>query len=171
MELIAGQNIALDTQEIIVTLDVGQVPSGLMLGACAFALAANGKVRTDNDFISADQPTLAGQGLARENDGQIFKLNLDKLPTDIHKVAIAVTIDNGVAKGQSLAAVGYVTAQLANTNGTALGNFRVDTNSRPEVALIMVEFYRRNSDWKLRAVGHGFDSGSAALAKHHGMSI
>ncbi|VAW87401.1 hypothetical protein MNBD_GAMMA16-798 [hydrothermal vent metagenome] len=171
MELIAGQNTALNTQEIIVTLDVGQVPNGLVLAACAFALAANGKVRTDNDFVSSEQPILAGEGIARENDGQIFKLKLDKLPTDIHKATIAVTIENGAAKGQSLAGVGYVTAQLANADGTALGNFRVDMSNRREVALIMVEFYRHNTHWKLRAVGHGFDNGSPALAQHHGMRM
>jgi len=169
MELVAGQNTVLNTREIVLTLDVGQVPSGLALDACAFALTANGKVRSNNDFVSSDQPVLAGQGIVRENDGQIFKLNLDQLPTDIHKIIVAVAIKNGVTKGQSLAGVGYVTTQLANADGSRLGNFRVDTSGRREAALIMVEFYRHNTNWKLRAVGHGFNGGSQALAKHYGV--
>lgn len=170
MELVAGQNTPLNTREIVLTLDVGQVPNGLVLDACAFALAANGKVRNDNDFVSSNQPALAGQGIIRENDGQIFKFNLDKLPTDIQKVAVTVMIENGAAKGQRLAAVGYVATQLAEADGTVLGNFRVDTKQRREVALIMIEFYRRNADWKLRALGQGFDGGSQPLAKHYGMN-
>ncbi len=169
MELVAGQNTALNAREIVLTLDVGQVPNGLILDSCAFALAANGKVRTDNDFVSSKQPVLAGQGVARENHGQIFKLNLDKLPTDIHKVMITVTIENGGTKGQSLADVGHVVARLTDTNEAVLGSFRVDTSNRREVALILVEFYRRNADWKLRAVGHGFNGGTPALAKHYGV--
>lgn len=171
MELVAGQNTVLMTREIVLTLDVGQVPSGLALDSCAFALTATDKVRTNNDFVSSDQPVLAGQGIARENEGQIFKLNLDKLPTDIHKVLIAVTIKDGVTKGQSLAAVGYVTTLLTDAEGSALGSFRVETYGRREVALIMIEFYRRNADWKLRAVGHGFNGGSQALAKHYGVNV
>ncbi len=171
MQLVAGQNIPLQTNNFVLALDVGQVPSGFAVDTCAFALAANEKVRNDHDFIFFNNPQLVGQGIVREQDGQLFKLNLDKLPADIAKVAITITIENGVTKRQNISSIGHVVAMLKDDTGSLLSEFRVDTATRTEVALILVELYRRNGTWKLRALGQGFAGGLQSLAEHYGVDI
>ena len=74
------------------------------LDASAFMLNRHGKVRKDEDFIfyhnrSSEDGALCHMGDARcsdnsDSDQEQIYLDLSKVPADVFKIAITITIDN-----------------------------------------------------------------------------
>jgi len=170
MQLIAGQNIILKNTTLELKFDLGHMPAGVAVDTSAFALAANHKVRTIDDVINSNNPSLSELGVVRENDGQVFKFDLQKLPAELAKVAVTISIEKGTEKRQTLALVRHVSAQLWDSPEHMLCEFRMETHGRQEVAMIMAEFYRHNQAWKFRAVGQGFNNGQQALFNNYGVN-
>lgn len=79
------------------------------LDASAFLLAANDKVRGESDFIFYNQTRSpegsvehTGDNRTGEGDGddEAVKINLAKVPADVQKIAITVTIHDAQNRGQ-----------------------------------------------------------------------
>jgi tellurium resistance protein TerD len=116
------------------------------LDASAFLLAASGKVRSD--------------------------ITLSKLPADIDKVAIAVTIHDGEARRQSFGQVSNAFIRLVNQKtGAEVVRYDLSEDASVETAMILGEVYRHGSDFKFRAVGQGFKGGLGPLATNYGVSV
>jgi len=156
------------------------------LDASAFLLGANGKVRTDADFIfygnlqSEDGSVrhtgdnLTGEG---EGDDEVIIINLSKIPADIQKIAITVTIYDAPARRQNFGQVSnaYVrVARMANENdttGTEVLRFDLVEEFSIETALVVCEIYRNNGEWKFNAVGSGYQGGLEALCRSYGVNV
>ncbi len=135
--------------------------------AC-FAVMANGRVLTDKWFLFYNQPhspESAIHFLRQPDSNQAkFVINLDKLPADIQKCVFTASLDKG---GFREVADAVITA--SPTVGEGL-TFKIDGASDQQT-LIFAEIYRRNSTWKMRAIGQGFKGGLKSLAEHHGVVI
>ena len=177
MQLTAGQNISINrlspeskTVDVSVVWEPRDTP--LELDASAFCLTGAGKVRGDEDFVFYNNPRTQNGAVTRDNRGQVFSLNLDAIPPAIDKVAITVTIHDGQQRGQSFAKWSKFTSHLRDSKTKELiASYDVVTASLKETALIVAEVYRRNSEWKFRAIGQGFVGGLAPLATNFGISV
>ena len=153
----AGQNLSLSQQNPgiqLVELSLSWEPADgpWTLDASAFALTDQGAVRGDEDFIFYNQPTLAGNGITLQGNGQQFAVRLADLPAVIARVAIAVTLD--AEAGQSMAVLRQVRLELRDgDSGAGIASFTLDTAGMLETAIILGELYRYRSEWKFRAVG------------------
>ncbi|MDT9699692.1 TerD family protein [Streptomyces sp. P17] len=58
-------------------------------------------------------------------------------------------------------------AQTVAPDGSIVAHYEV-TDAASETAFVLGEFYRRNGEWKFRAVGQGYDPGLAGLATDFG---
>ena len=120
VNLSKGQRVSLDKnmQMALVGLgwDTNKYDGGadFDLDASAFLVGANGKVRNDNDFIfygnlqSTDgSVTHTGDNLTGEGDGddEVLIIDFSKVPADIEKIAITVTIYDAQARGQNFVQV------------------------------------------------------------------
>ena len=156
------------------------------LDASAFLLGANGKVRSDDDFIfygnlqSKDgSVTHTGDNLTGEGDGDDETLFIDfsKVPADVQKIAITVTIYEAQERGQNFGQVSnaYVrVARRSNENDTVgIEELRYDLGEEfsIETALVVCEIYRQGADWKFNAVGAGYQGGLYALCKNYGVNV
>ncbi|WP_338079816.1 vWA domain-containing protein [Antrihabitans stalactiti] len=156
--LTKGQNGALATNDIIVTVALTAAAD-----LSALLVKADGKVRSDNDFVFFNQPTAPG---ARLHDGAL-SLALDQVPGDIDQVRTVITLaDTAATFGGSAAP----TARVADAAGNLLYEYRIDGLSSESI-VIAVEIYRRGDAWKVRAVGQGYAGGFAALVTDHGVSV
>lgn len=177
MDLQPGQNFSISKHspspvavEIALNWEPANTP--LTIDANAFALTASAKVRDDGDFIFYNQPTLAGGGIQRAGDGHLFTVRFAQLPTAIEKIAVALTIDQGQRRGQSFGQLNQVRADIRDTQTQAvLATFPLATKMMAETALIVGELYRRNGEWKFRALGQGFVGGLAPLARQYGVDV
>ncbi len=151
------------------------------LDASAFLVQANGRVRSDDDFIfynqlqstcgsvqhTGDNRTGAGDG-----DDESLELALGQIPASIEKVVFCVTIHDADSRRQNFGQVSEAFMRLVNLDtGVELARFDLGEDYSTETAMIFGEIYRHQGDWKFRAVGQGFAGGLAALCGQFGVQV
>lgn len=171
MNLSPGQNIPVPSQKLKVLLENDNRSPTLTTDLSIFLLNAAGKVEKDEDFVFFNNPNRGDAGVVHNVNAGDTAIELDKVPANIDKLVFALTITDGVNKKQSFADVAAVRLRILEKGGTEAARFEMDTRSRTETALIIGEFYRRNAQWKFRAIGQGFNGGLQPLAELYGVDI
>ena len=151
------------------------------LDASAFLLAANDKVRGETDFIFYNQTRSpegsvehTGDNRTGEGDGddEAVKINLAKVPADVQKIAITVTIHDAESRGQNFGQVQNAFIRVVNDQtNVEIVRFDLNDDYSTETAMIFGELYRHNGEWKFRAVGQGYNGGLRAMCGQYGISI
>lgn len=169
MELQRGANIAIGAAGVTVKLGFSP-PAGAEVDVSAYLLGENGKVRSDNDMVFYNQPSGADGAVsyvAAGGAGGSFAVALDRLPADVAKIVFCVTV-----AGKTVAALGSPRIDVAETaGGGAIASFVPELAGASEAAMTFGELYRRNNEWKFRAVGQGFNGGLAPLARSFGIDV
>ena len=182
--LTKGQRVSLEKvapglTEVFVGLgwDVKAMDTGydFDLDASAFLLGSNEKIISDNHFIfynnltspdSAKSVEHTGDNLTGAGDGddEVIKINLPKVPAEVQKIVITVTIHDAAKRGQNFGQVenAFVRVVNAQTSQEVIRYDLVEDYSI-ETALIMAEIYRKDGEWRLNAVGSGYQGGLQAL--------
>ena len=192
VKLSKGQRVSLDKglQQVLIGLgwDTNNYDGSadFDLDASAFMLGATGRVRCDEDFIfygnlqSADGSVKhTGDNRTGDGDGddEVITINLSKVPNDIQKIAITVTIYDARVRGQNFGQVSnaYVrVARMANENdftGTEELRYDLAEDFSIETGLVVCELYRYNGSWKFNAVGAGYCGGLETLCKSYGVDV
>lgn len=151
------------------------------LDASAFLLAANGKVRSDADFIFYNQMRAVdgsvehtGDNRTGEGDGddESLLVDLSKVATDIDKIVITVTIHDAEQRRQNFGQVSNAFIRLVNSESNVeVVRFDLAEDASTEAAMVFGELYRNGAEWKFRAVGQGYAGGLRALAQQYGLSV
>ncbi|MEU3182664.1 TerD family protein [Streptomyces sp. NPDC006923] len=159
-----GSNIPLPTAHVAV-----DVAAPVRLDVSGLLLTADGKVRSDDDFIFYNQP--AGPGVTYRSGGgsapDAIVVDTSALPAGIEKIVVTASPD---AAGQSFQGIEPTATVRDAAGGSVLATFtppRLGT----ETALVIVEIYQRNGAWKVRAVGQGYADGLAGIATDFGVSV
>ena len=151
------------------------------LDGSAFLLAASGKVRSDADFIFYNQTKSADGSVehagdnrtgAGDGDDEVIVVQLDSVPDDVAKIAVAVTIHDAEARGQNFGQVSqaFIRCVNADTN-EEVARFDLSEDASVETAMIFGEIYRHNGEWKFKAIGQGFKGGLGPLAQNFGVNV
>ncbi|MDC9594039.1 TerD family protein [Xenorhabdus sp. IM139775] len=150
------------------------------LDASAFLLTANGKVRSDADFIfynnlkSADGSIMhTGDNRTGEGDGddESLKIKLDQVPADVEKVVFVVTIHDAQTRSQSFGQVSGAFIRLVNDDTQVeVARYDLTEDASTETAMLFGELYRHNAEWKFRAVGQGYAGGLASVCAQYGIN-
>lgn len=159
-----GSNIPLSAARVAV-----DVAAPVRLDVSGLLLSANGKVRSDDDFIFYNQPT--GPGVTYRSGGgsapDAIVVDTGAVPPGIEKIVVTASPD---AAGQTFQGI-EPTATLRNADdGSVLATF-TPPQLGAETALVVVEIYLRNGAWKARAVGQGYANGLAGIATDFGVSV
>ncbi|WP_241383736.1 TerD family protein [Rhodococcus sp. CH91] len=159
-----GQNGPLSASDVVVSLEL-TTPADLS----ALLVKADGKVRSDADFVFFNQPTGPGVRLVPGTPGQAASLavSLAQVPADIDQVRAVITLDD---TSSSFGRFAPPTARVSDSTGTVLYEYRIE-GLTSESIVIALELYRRQDAWKVRAVGQGYAGGFAALVTDHGVSV
>ncbi|MFI8512613.1 TerD family protein [Streptomyces sp. NPDC085460] len=154
---LTGPRVAVDVAAPV-RLDV----SGLLLGA-------NGKVRSDDDFIFYNQP--AGPGVTYRSGGgtapDAILVDTGGLPAGIERIVVTASPD---AAGQTFQGIEPTATVRDADSGAVIATF-TPPQLATETALVVVEIYQRNGAWKVRAVGQGYANGLAGIATDFGVSV
>lgn len=150
------------------------------LDASLFMLNASGKCRSDADFIFYNQMNSpcgsvshTGDNLTGEGDGddESIKVDLSKVPADVHTLAVTVTIHDYEARKQSFGQVANAFIRIVNADTDAeVVRYDLTEDYSTETAMVFGELYRHNAEWKFRAVGQGYAGGLGAMATQYGLS-
>ncbi|WP_307037527.1 TerD family protein [Streptomyces canus] len=159
-----GSNIPLSTARV--TVDVA---APVRLDVSGLLLTADGKVRSDDDFIFYNQPN--GPGVTYRSGGgtapDAIVVDTAALPPGIEKIVVTASPD---AAGQTFQGV-EPTATIRSADDNAVLATFTPPQLAAETALVVVEIYLRNGAWKARAVGQGYADGLAGIATDFGVSV
>lgn len=187
-----GQRVSLDKsmQYALVGLgwDTNRYDGGFDfdLDASAFMLGENGKLLRDEDFVFYNNlngrdgavvhtgDNLTGEG---EGDDEVIMIDFTKLPPEIKKIAICVTIHEADVRRQNFGQVSnaYIRiAKLANesdTVGETVLRFDLEDEFSIETALVVAEIYLKNGEWKFNAIASGYRGGLEAICRSFGANV
>lgn len=163
-----GANAPLAARSVVVALSWQPRP-GLDADLSALLLAAaTGKVRSDDDLVFYNQPTGPGVQHLGKTAGSTttdrVQVDVDRLPPDVDRVVVAASADGG-----SFGQLGALSVTVSDGSAELV---RYDIgDASTETALVFVELYLRGGQWKVRAVGQGYDTGLRGLATDFGVTV
>ncbi|GGT24483.1 transport-associated protein [Streptomyces purpureus] len=159
-----GSNIPLGVARVAV-----DVTAPVRLDVSGLLLTADGKVRSDDDFIFYNQPT--GPGVTYRSGGgtapDAIIVDTSAVPAGIEKIVVTASPD---AAGQTFQGIEPTATIRDADSGAALATF-TPPRLGAETALVIVEIYLRGGAWKARAVGQGYANGLAGIATDFGVSV
>jgi tellurium resistance protein TerD len=151
------------------------------LDASAIMLDAGGKVLSDrhfvffNNLVSPDGTVEhAGDNLTGvgEGDDEAIKVDLAAMALDVTKVAFAVSIYDADNRRQNFGQVSNAFIRVVNAaDSREITRFDLSEDASTETAMVFGELYRQGADWKFRAVGQGYASGLAGIARDFGVNV
>ncbi|MGK5696098.1 TerD family protein, partial [Streptomyces sp. URMC 128] len=159
-----GSNIPLSAARV--TVDVA---APVRLDVSGLLLTADGKVRSDDDFIFYNQPS--GAGVTYRSGGgtapDAIVVDTTAVPPGIEKIVVTASPD---AAGQTFRGI-EPTATIRNADDSSVLASFTPPQLGDETALVIVEIYLRNGQWKARAVGQGYANGLAGIATDFGVTV
>lgn len=151
------------------------------LDASCFMLTESGKVSSDADFIfynnlksTCGSVEHTGDNLTGEGDGddEALYVSLDKVPAAITKLSVGVTIHEAEQRKQNFGMVSSAFIRVVNKDsGAEIARYDLSEDASTNTAMLFGELYRKDNDWKFKAVGQGFDGGLGPMAKSFGVSV
>ncbi|MEU7177712.1 MULTISPECIES: TerD family protein [Streptomyces] len=159
-----GSNLPLTAARVAV-----DVTAPVRLDVSGLLLTADGKVRSDDDFVFYNQPHGPGvtHTAAAGGGGDTITVDTAAVPAGIEKVVVTASLD---AAGATFAGTEPTGTVRDADSGGVLASF-TPPRLGAETALVVVELYRRNGVWKVRAVGQGYADGLAGIATDFGVSV
>lgn len=182
-ERISLEKVAPGLVEIFIGLgwDINRTDTGadFDIDASIFLLDSNEKLISDQHFIfynnkispdpaksiqqRGDNRTGAGEG-----DDEIIDVNLTTVPPEIVKMAITVTIHEADKRQQNFGQVSNAFVRVVNCqNEEEIIRYDLTEDFSVETALIMAELYRKDGEWRMNAVGAGYEGGLEALVARY----
>ncbi|MFF5918470.1 TerD family protein [Streptomyces flavochromogenes] len=143
---------------------------GLTFDISCFGLDADERLSDDRYFVFFNQPKTPEESVqllgAQSGDTESFRVTLDRIPANIHKLSFTATIDGAgqmsqvgpghlriVAGGEEVARYAFTGAEFTTERAVMLG-----------------DFYLKDV-WRFAAVGQGFDGGLDALLRNFGGEV
>jgi len=151
------------------------------LDASALMLGESGKILSDQHFVffnNLKSPEGSvehtGDNLTGGGDGDDEKIlvQLGQVPAECHKIVFPVSIYEAPQRGQNFGQVRNAFIRVVNQDGGAeLTRYDLTEDASSETAMIFGELYRHGGEWKFRAVGQGYASGLAGIARDFGVNV
>ena len=151
------------------------------LDASALALGENHKILSDDWFVFFNNlkspdgsiehqgDNLTGEG---EGDDEVINIDLKSVPPQAVSIVITVSIYDAESRRQSFGQVRNAYIRVVNlANDVELARYDLTEDASVETAMVFGEVYRHSGEWKFRAIGQGYASGLAGIAKDFGVNV
>ena len=151
------------------------------LDASAFMLGENKKVTGDNDFIffnnkkhSSGSVEHMGDNRTGEGDGddEVIKINLSKVPSNIHAVSFTVTIYDALIRKQNFGQVENAYIRIVNQEtGVEICRYDLGEDYSVENSLNVAELYKKDNEWRFKGIGAGYSNGLEGFTNDYGVIL
>lgn len=187
-----GQRVSLDNSMKLALVGLGwdtnRYDGGFDfdLDASAFLLGENGKLLKDDDFVFYNNlngrngaVVHTGDNLTGDGDGddEVIYIDFTKIPSEIKKIAICVTIHDAENRRQNFGQVSNAYIRIAKRAdefddvGEPVLKFDLEEEFSIETALVVAEIYEKNGEWKFNAVAAGYQGGLEAIIRSFGGNV
>jgi stress response protein SCP2 len=163
-----GANVKIEADIITVNIDLQGIGE---FDLAALGIKPDGKIYApqNDEYIALFSQPSTPEGAIKFAPGY-FAIDLKKIPAEVDKIVIAASIPEGESRTMAALTKGQVDV-LGNGKNQATYNVQRSELDGKETSLILGEVYRKNGEWKFKAVGAGFKDGFAALLKSFGVVI
>lgn len=128
-----------------------------------------GRPVSPDGSIMCGPDNLTGEG---EGDDEFIDVDLESVSTDVTSIVIVVSIDEAEARSQNFGQVSNAYIRVVDsTNATELARYDLAEDASTETAMVFGELYRREGEWKFRAIGSGYASGLAGIVRSFGVDV
>jgi tellurium resistance protein TerD len=145
-------------------------------------LCANGRVLGDEYFVfynnlkspdgSVEHTGDELVGGTGDEDDETVLVDLSLVPAHVDKIVFPVSIYDAESRRQTFGQVTDAYIRVLNqADGQELARYDLSEDASPETAMIFGELYRREGEWKFRAVGQGYASGLRGIALDFGVNV
>ncbi|MGY4099923.1 TerD family protein [Nocardia sp. R16R-3T] len=135
------------------------------IDVAALLLDIQGRVHADSDLVFYNQPTAPGVQLV---PGQAaLAIHLRAVPPDVVHIRIVITLDDQTTRFDRHPSP-HVT--VTDSDAYPLCEYTIE-GLTTETTAIALDVDRAAAGWQVRAVGHGYGSGFAALLSAHGVTV
>jgi tellurium resistance protein TerD len=151
------------------------------LDASLFVLDKSGKVISDDWFIFYNQlrspdGSIVHQGDNRtgegEGDDEKIEIYLSKIDNRVDRIVFVVTIHEADERRQNFGQVNNSYIRIVDTkNNKEILKYELDEDYSTETAINFGELYKKNGEWRFKAVGDGFKGGLREFAKMYGVNV
>ncbi|KXX59436.1 TerD family protein [Rhodococcus sp. LB1] len=151
------------------------------LDASALVTGENKRVLSDQHFVfynnlrSPDGSIEhTGDNLTGDGDGddEVINVDLKAVPPNVTNIFFPVSIHDAQQRGQSFGQVTNAFIRVVDrSTGNELVRYDLTEDASIETAMVFGELYRHNGEWKFRAIGQGYASGLAGIARDYGVNI
>lgn len=155
--------------------------AGFDLDASALLLNTGGKVVSDGHFVFFNNlkspdgsvehtgDNLTGEG---EGDDEVIKVAIASVPQDVDKIVFVVSIYEAEQRAQSFGQVRNAYIRVVNdADSQELARYDLSEDASTETAMNFGELYRNGAEWKFRALGQGYATGLAGIARDFGVNV
>ncbi|MBF6398390.1 TerD family protein [Nocardia cyriacigeorgica] len=165
MKLSKGANAPVPTSLLAVVVSWR---SEHAVDAHALLLTDSGTVRNDRDLVFYNAPRHISQAVTLDQAAPAgtarLSVSLPRTEAEIARIVVSGSVDDG-----SFADVAGLTVTVHDAGG-AIAVFEIE-GSEPVAAMMFGEFYRRDGQWRFRAVAQGWESGMAGLVTEFGVVV
>jgi tellurium resistance protein TerD len=156
-----GQPFDLDASAI------GCRPDGQAASDAHFVFFNN--LRSPDGAIEHTGDNLTGEG---GGDDEQIKVDLAGAPADLDRVVFPVSIYDADTRDQNFGQVRNAYIRVVNqADNSEIARYDLSEDASTETAMVFGELYRNGAEWKFRAVGQGYSSGLAGIARDFGVSV
>ena len=151
------------------------------LDASALGCGENGTVLSNDYFIFFNQarsPEGAIEHLGDNRTGEgagddeVVAIDLTAAPGNLDKVVFVTSIYDAETTATTFGQVRNAYIRVVNSaDGSELARYDLSEDASVETAMVFGELYRHGAEWKFRAIGQGYSSGLAGIAKDYGVNL
>ncbi|MGY2007950.1 TerD family protein [Nocardia gipuzkoensis] len=165
MNLSKGANAAVPTSLLAVVVSWRSEHS---VDAHALLLDASGSVRSDRDLVFYNAPRHVSQAVTLDQEPAPgtarLSVSLPRTEADVDRIVVSGSVDGG-----TFGDIHGLTVAVHSVDG-AVVTYEID-DADAVSALMFGEFYRRDGQWRFRAIGQGWSSGLAGLISEFGVQV
>jgi stress response protein SCP2 len=165
MKLSKGANAPVPTSLLAVVISWR---SAHAVDAHALLLAEAGTVRTDRDLVFFNAPRHMSQAVTLDQEPAPgtarLSVSLPRTESDVARIVVAGSVDEG-----TFGDIADLTLTIEAAHGP-IAQFEI-ADSDAVAAMMFGEFYRRDGQWRFRAIGQGWASGLPGLVTEFGVVV
>ncbi|MGW5383635.1 TerD family protein [Nocardia sp. NPDC003963] len=155
--------------------------AGFDLDASAIATGPDHRVLSDRHFVfynnlRSPEGSIehTGDNLTGDGDGddEVINVDLAATPPTITNIFFPVSIHEADLRQQTFGQVRNAFIRVVDrASGAELARYDLTEDASSETAMVFGELYRHGVEWKFRAIGQGYASGLAGIARDYGVNV
>ncbi|MFE1595521.1 TerD family protein [Nocardia sp. NPDC058705] len=165
MELRKGAHAPVPTSLLAVVVSWR---SAHTVDAHALLVTESGLVRGDRDFVFFNAPRHASQAVTLDQEPAPgtarLSISLPRTEPDVARIVVSASLDDA-----TFDQLPDLTLTVHAADGP-IAQFTIDSIEDVQ-AMMFGEFYRRDGQWRFRAIGQGWSGGLAGLATEFGVTV